>query len=372
MQLEVVSLKNEVKLVMPDEVLDKIKYLCKSIAKVEWSGVLFYSIKGSIKFPKNMIITLEDILPMDMGTSAYTEYDIDDRYIDYMMDVPQAMEWHMGHIHSHNSMNVFFSGTDMSELNDNSENHNFYLSLIVNNYMDFTAKIGFRGIVDQQVTDIPYIALDEQGTPYEIETKVLNIKKEKMYVYDCNIVSKAEQILVHKGFAAKVTDIMTPKPLPVQKQVQPKNIYPERKDFRGRNHPHAHFEKGEEFKHLPTIHPDDRFSEKKRTPEELFTMCLLNFSNIPSNDVDVEDLLIDIEVLEINGTILSGSISDNIAQVYNRQFPFHVENIEHFIETVEETIYILEMYEVEHPVVCQSVGMLKEMISKFELYDTRE
>lgn len=46
-------------------------------------------------------------------------------------------ECRIGHIHSHNTMGVFFSGTDWGELEDNAPNHNYYLSLIVNNFMDF-------------------------------------------------------------------------------------------------------------------------------------------------------------------------------------------------------------------------------------------
>ena len=37
---------------MPLSILNKIKYLCKTIPNVEWSGVLFYSLKGSIKKPE--------------------------------------------------------------------------------------------------------------------------------------------------------------------------------------------------------------------------------------------------------------------------------------------------------------------------------
>ena len=86
--------------------LNQIKWLCKHIAKVEWSGVLFYSVVGSIKDPENMQITIEDILPMNKGTQAYTEYSFDERVLNHMMDTPGADDWKMGHIHSHNTMNV--------------------------------------------------------------------------------------------------------------------------------------------------------------------------------------------------------------------------------------------------------------------------
>lgn len=40
------------------------------------------------------------------------------------------------------NMNTYFSSTDMSELADNAEQHQYYLSLIVNNAMDIVAKVG--------------------------------------------------------------------------------------------------------------------------------------------------------------------------------------------------------------------------------------
>jgi len=55
---------------------------------------------GSIKDPSTMVLTVEDILPMNKGTQAYTEYTLDERVIDYMMD-NETMEkgWKMGHKH---------------------------------------------------------------------------------------------------------------------------------------------------------------------------------------------------------------------------------------------------------------------------------
>src|SRR5690606_27372025 len=158
----------KIKVLMSQNILNKIKYLCRAIPKVEWSGVLFYSVEGSIKDPENFVITLEDILPMDKGTSAYTEYTFDERIVEYMMADDKRDDWKMGHIHSHNTMPVFFSGTDISELEDNCVNHNYYLSLIVNNFMDFTAKVAFLASLNEEV-DIPFKARDENGELYNIK-----------------------------------------------------------------------------------------------------------------------------------------------------------------------------------------------------------
>jgi hypothetical protein len=43
---------------MPQKVYNQIQYLCQQIAKVEWSGILFYKTEGSIQDPSSFKITL--------------------------------------------------------------------------------------------------------------------------------------------------------------------------------------------------------------------------------------------------------------------------------------------------------------------------
>jgi hypothetical protein len=156
-----------------------------------------------------MILTVEDILPMNKGTQAYTEYSMDDRVIDYMMD-NETMEkgWKMGHIHSHNTMAVFFSGTDWSELEDNAPHHNFYLSLIVNNFMDFCAKVCFISEA-KDTKDFDFLAKDENGDEYVYLSKPYEVKQKKLVVYDCDIKSPISAIAIEDSFKTKVTGIIT-------------------------------------------------------------------------------------------------------------------------------------------------------------------
>ena len=95
---------------MPQKVYNQIQYLCQQIAKVEWSGILFYKTEGSIQDPSSFKIILEDILPLHKGTSTYTEYPFDERVIDYMeMEGNEHLEeCRIGHIHSHNTMGKLF------------------------------------------------------------------------------------------------------------------------------------------------------------------------------------------------------------------------------------------------------------------------
>lgn len=193
---------------MPKQFLEKVKYLCNRIHDVEWSGVLFYSLNGSIRDPKNLEIVLQDILPLDKGTKTFTSYDLDERYIDYVMDNPEVMEWNVGHIHSHNSMGVFFSHTDMEELYDNAPNHNMYLSLIVNNRMDFKAKVATIGVVTQPIT---YTLNDEKGETYNVSIKGKD-KGEALFLYNCNVISEESVLDVPESFMDKVKALFVKKP----------------------------------------------------------------------------------------------------------------------------------------------------------------
>ena len=91
---------------------------------------------------------------------------------------------------------VFFSGTDTSELEDNSENHNFYLSVIVNNAGNITGKVGITATsnVPDEGQDIVYIAVDEEGEDYPIEG--ISIKQEKKFFeYDCQFFREEEDLV---------------------------------------------------------------------------------------------------------------------------------------------------------------------------------
>ena len=206
-----------IKTIMPEEVLNKIKYLCRAISKVEWSGILLYSVSGSITNPSEMVITLRDIIPMHKGSQVYTEYSFnekkrdtsgyDDKHIDYVMNKPEAMDWKIGHIHSHNTMAVYFSGTDTEELEDNSPSHNYYLSLIVNNFMEFTAKVAVHAKVEVEVP-VSFEATNDEGDSYSIKDQVYTLKREVVAVYDCGLETPQEEISVDVDFAEGVRGII--------------------------------------------------------------------------------------------------------------------------------------------------------------------
>ena len=98
-------------------------------------------------------------------------------------------------------MEVYFSGTDWSELEDNSPHHNFYLSLIVNNFMDFCAKVAFIAKPDE------LSAKDEKGGSYKIKINETT-SGDKLMTYDCTIKSPSVGIVVEDKFNDNVKYII--------------------------------------------------------------------------------------------------------------------------------------------------------------------
>ena len=93
----------------------------------------------------------------------------------------------MGHIHSHNSMDVFFSATDMEELEDNSPNHAFYLSLIVNNAGDRMAKVSLfsKGFE----VEANHSFKDENNVPFSLPNSK-QVFPDTLFIYNCKIVEE--------------------------------------------------------------------------------------------------------------------------------------------------------------------------------------
>lgn len=149
------------------------------MSSVEWSGVLFYTTEGTFG-QEDFKCIAEELYLMDIGTSGYTEYEYGPDFVKHLMDNPRLRPMQKGHIHSHNRMSVFFSGTDTDELHSNSEHHNFYLSLIVNNDNDMVAKIAFRAVQTS-------LKLEFKNAKGELVTETLKDKTEFIFVHDCEI-----------------------------------------------------------------------------------------------------------------------------------------------------------------------------------------
>lgn len=91
------------KLIVPEKVEEKIRYLIRKYPHTEWSGVLFYSHTGT--FEKNdLVITCEDIYPMDLGSGTFTEFKMTSDVAHYMSQNIELFDCEIGNLHSHHSM----------------------------------------------------------------------------------------------------------------------------------------------------------------------------------------------------------------------------------------------------------------------------
>jgi hypothetical protein len=83
----------------------------------------------------------EYVLPLNVGSSGYTEYVIDPEKRFALYDVhPHLEDCMLGHIHSHHTMASFFSGTDDDQSYDGALSNAFFLSVIVNNRNEIKSK----------------------------------------------------------------------------------------------------------------------------------------------------------------------------------------------------------------------------------------
>lgn len=321
---------------VPDDVLKKIKYLCKRIPDVEWSGVLFYEVKGTIKSPEKMKIVLKDILLMDKGSSAHTEYNFDEDVAGFMMDTPEAMDWKIGHIHSHNNMTVFFSSEDTDELDENCRNHNYYLSIIVNNRGDILGKVAFTGDPSK------FVCKDDNGKDYIFECTGL---RTKMFVFDCEIEYRQEVIKVSKEFDDRIDSIVKSSQIKAEEKTKkweeerkkstptsninnpaikhpgypnPKNSYP---DYNGSNHKapekQAWKDDLEEIKYLPAKVTNTN-KEGSISPEaDAFVSMVLRCGTQYKDDT-IEEALDDLVESGISEDAIVPMVTGNFMMLYTK------------------------------------------------------
>ena len=190
------------KLILPENVITQINYLHGKVGKEEWSGMLLYDVKsGSPAKPETFVLEAKHIFLMDIGSPAYTEYETDADIVDIYDNIEEAMEWKTGHIHTHHSMETFFSGTDMSELHTNVDKHNYYLSLIVNFSAKYTAKVAFLSNVHKSAK-MNYV--DDNGKTQHfktqhIEQQMVIIGMDVYYGYDDKFFYDRYQQVIDKA-----------------------------------------------------------------------------------------------------------------------------------------------------------------------------
>jgi hypothetical protein len=176
-----ISQPERVKLVLTNDLLDKIKYICSQFPDKEWSGVLFYQTEGNIMDINNFVIKAVNLYPLDLGTSGFTEFEYNDEYNKYIVRNPDMLSYNQGIIHSHNMMETFFSGTDTNTLAENAHLFSGMLSLIVNNAGKYNAKLAVYKV--SVITE----SISFKDCDYSSKITAKEYEKQYIDVYDCNI-----------------------------------------------------------------------------------------------------------------------------------------------------------------------------------------
>lgn len=151
--------------------------------KKEWCGILlFKESSGSIQ-EKNLEIFADKMYLLQLGSEAYVGGENGDMYLDAMDDIPDFMDYKCGFLHSHHSMQTFFSGTDTQELEDQASNHAYFVSLIVNHSCEYTAKVSFVG--------------ESESSDFKYKTRfgdyVVPITKNVVFSIDCSLFMEVEE-----------------------------------------------------------------------------------------------------------------------------------------------------------------------------------
>lgn len=199
------------KLIIPAEVERKIRFACQKVWNSEWSGTLFFTHEGSFE-NDDLVIRCVDIYIMNIGTQAYTEFDMNPDVISYMCENPELLDCQMGLIHSHNNMSAFFSETDTATLKEEGRDRNNFVSLIVNNAGTYTAAITRRIKSKQTMESVSYEFFgdgEKQDTKEyisdadEIEWFYLKIENEDETFSFPDMAARLEEIKQVKAEKAK-------------------------------------------------------------------------------------------------------------------------------------------------------------------------
>ena len=199
------------KLIIPAEVERKIRFACQKVWNTEWSGTLFFTHEGSFE-NNDLVIRCVDIYIMDIGTQAYTEFDMNPDVIAYMTEHSELLDCQLGLIHSHCTFSTFFSGTDTATLKEEGRDRNNFVSLIVNNAGTYTAAITRRVKSKQVKESVSYEFFgdgEKQDTKEyvsnadEIEWFYLKIEKEGENYSFPDMAARLEEIKQAKAERAE-------------------------------------------------------------------------------------------------------------------------------------------------------------------------
>lgn len=182
----------------------KVEFLCKQFPENEWSGILFYDIEKYKTNKEFCDIICKDLLLMDIGSTTYTDFKMNEEVAGYLAENPELISCQMALIHSHNAMEVFYSGTDLDTINENAKEVNHFVSLVVNNAGEYLGVITRRVVTSWNSKGVSsYQSFNGKTGSFNVtgESKEYRIEKAYFDVVKADspkIPSKEEEYLLSR------------------------------------------------------------------------------------------------------------------------------------------------------------------------------
>ena len=189
--------------------------LCQKYSNLEWSGYCLHEKKGEL-FNEQIIV--HGVYLMDVGTGGATDFkgnadvatlvdaypELDELIFDKGYRILQCK------VHSHNNMEPFYSGMDQSDLEVNAQGRDLYVSIVVNNKMNFFGK-SCRWVKTAPFTKTVQVLEKGKYQPYSYEVA----EGYEKIVQDCKMSIDMQN---PEWFTKRLTEV---KPAPVVKP----NVY---------------------------------------------------------------------------------------------------------------------------------------------------
>lgn len=277
-------------LIIPKNTEVKIKNICTQIWNTEWSGILFYTYEGSFK-ESNLKIICKDVFLMNIGSSAFTEFDVNPEIVEYMTEHPDLLTCQMGLIHSHHGMQSFFSSTDLNTLKIEGSERNHFLSLIVNNQGIYSAAITrkvesikdieetvtFKTFEDKTVTTKDNFSIQD---PIKVEYFPLTIQFENSF-NDSELNERIDALYKQREKTKSFSSALTSKTNSQEKQLSLFKEPSYKTDFKGINQLFPPKESKKKDNNLPDLDTASSFIDSLVL--QLITGCVV----ISNNKIDV-------------------------------------------------------------------------------------
>lgn len=177
---------NKINVLIPRKIALQIQYTCKIIPLQEWKGFLFCSIDDN-----NILV--HKFIPKKIGNIGYVETGINE-HIDVNKRFNSFIEENnydncfIALIHSHNNMNVFFSGTDYEDFIEDV-NTGYALSIVTNNKNEFYGMFGYKTVINNNLWKNKSVIIEE-----EVNVVILDDEfKDSEFISDINEMIKKKK-----------------------------------------------------------------------------------------------------------------------------------------------------------------------------------